>query len=179
MLFKKCPRPVSLASITAPETEGDIHSPPPGMGFLCSSTKGTAHGLGTGVVTWSCGSRDTPESQQLYPKTVARTHFLGTDGSRKIPTPAAHTLLWIKRLLHFLKKIFCNQIEIYVLTKKKNVESGTLKNSYFPRTVLKTQENFNCNQENHTESFRIMIRTSREDGSPMSPWKPGQSMWAT
>lgn len=54
MLFKKCPRPVSLASVTAPEMEDDIHSLPPGTGFLRSGTEGTAHGLGTGAVAWSC-----------------------------------------------------------------------------------------------------------------------------
>lgn len=118
---KKCPRPVSLTSITAPEMEGDIHSPPPGMGFLGSSTEATAHGLGTGAVTWSCWLQRytrvpaaVPKDRGMHPLSWKGQMGLG----RHLLLQHTHTSLEKKVFALPFKKIFCNQVEIYVLTNK-------------------------------------------------------------
>lgn len=105
-LKKKCPRPVSLTSITAPEMEGDIHFLPPGMGFLRSSTEGTAHGLGTVAVTWSCWLQRYTRVPAAVPKDRGM-HPLSWKGQMGLGRPyscSTHTLLWKKRFLHFLSK---------------------------------------------------------------------------
>lgn len=106
MLKKKCPRPVSLTSITAPEMEGDIQFPPPGMGFLRSSTEGPAHGLGTVAMTWSCWLQRytrvpaaVPKDRGMHPLSWKGQMGLG----RHLLLQHTHTSLE-KKVLHFLSK---------------------------------------------------------------------------